>query len=99
LDSAKHNIFFCPLEEFFLRLLGNLVSTSHCFVLFGFVSASKWSNVTFRLRNTSRAIQWWELQSSQLKDGNPTPYSENLTITTFNERIAPGAFSFFTSYG
>ena len=35
---------------------------------------------------------WWRVQED---GGNPN----NMTVITFNERIAPGAFSFFTSYG
>jgi hypothetical protein len=61
------------------------------------IADASWTNVTFNLSSPSPSIQWWGLQS--VLEQRPPKLSNNLTIYTFNERVAPGAFSFFTSYG
>ena len=50
--------------------------------------------------------QWWEVREITERDTLDPIFvlpdllpSDKLIIVSFNDRVAPGAFSFFTSYG
>ena len=49
------------------------------------ISDDSFVNATLKLHNETGGNEYWQVS--------------NLTIITFNDRVAPGAFSFFTSYG
>ena len=59
-------------------------------------------DVNFTLQRES-GYQWWELREERRQDQynskSPLILSDYLTITLFNDRVAPEAFSIFTNYG
>ena len=59
-------------------------------------------NVTFTLQQEGEA-QWWGLQEQTTETrfdlDSDRVFLDNLRIISFNDRVAPSAFSFFTSYG
>ena len=66
------------------------------------VSDSTPVSTLFSLQREQTA-QWWELREKRRSDllnpNSPPATTDFLTIVLFNDRVAPGALSFFTSYG
>ncbi|XP_060075477.1 piezo-type mechanosensitive ion channel component 1-like [Ylistrum balloti] len=73
-------------------------------LLFG--SSIQYSNVSLSLRNDTIS-EWWQAQEVILGDNIFSPSSDetkkrlvdNLTLISFNDRVAPEGFSFITGYG
>ena len=50
-------------------------------------------------KNSEDNTEWWELKEMVQPEKGEKSSKDNITIISFNERVAPGALSFLTSYG
>ena len=55
-------------------------------------------NVTFQIRSQAQQ-QWWGVQESYFNELNEPATRDHLKLVSFNDRVAPQAFQFFTNYG